>query len=280
MSQKAIRDGITKHSVAYFRLILRETRLPTNKHVQPKTRIVKEVGTVKILLNESVVPKTCENFKALCTHKKGYGYINSKIHHMVSGFGIYGGDIVERVEKKQLFDINDFTGLEWDADIKPHGAPTHLPMPSADIGLLGRAAYGPSSNRAEYVFEEEFRFEDENFELSHDRPGVITMANTGPDSNNSNFVILTHPAPWLDGKNVAFGEVDATSMRMIHKLVNKMGSDSGTPKHDVYISQAGLLDHPEQDIPDMPEYKLSKKPHPHDHGRPRIYHEPYKYTTV
>ena len=33
------------------------------------------------------------------------------------------------------------------------------------------------------------------------------MANTGPDSNNSNFMILTEPAPWLDGKNVAFGEV-------------------------------------------------------------------------
>jgi len=47
----------------------------------------------------------------------------------------FTGDIVERVEKKQLFDINDFTGLEWDADIKPHGAPTHLPMPSAGMKI-------------------------------------------------------------------------------------------------------------------------------------------------
>ena len=41
--------------------------------------------------SDKVVPKTCENFKALCTHKKGYGYIESKFHHIVSGFGLYGG---------------------------------------------------------------------------------------------------------------------------------------------------------------------------------------------
>lgn len=272
MSLQALKPGVS-NSVAYFRFVWRKTRPSWNKHKPPTTITKGEFGTVKILLNDKVVPKTCENFKALCTHKKGYGYIESKFHHIVSGFGLYGGDIVERVEKKQLFD-DDFTGLTWSADVRPHGAPTHLPMPNPSIGLCGRAASGPTV--ADYVFEEEFRFEDENFKIKHDRPGIITMANTGPDSNNSNFVILTEPAPWLDGKNVAFGEV-IEGIDLLREIELLHGSDSGHVYHgDIVISQAGLLESPDQDVPEQPDYTQTERPTGFNSERVRLYPEPYK----
>ena len=50
-------------------------------------------------------------------------------------------------------------------------------------------------------------FPDESFDLKHDRPFLLACANRGPNSNNSGFYITTVPCPWLDGRNVVFGEV-------------------------------------------------------------------------
>jgi peptidylprolyl isomerase len=83
------------------------------------------------------------------------------------------------------------------------------------------------------------RFDDESFEALHDSPGMLSMANAGPDSNGSQFFITTVPCPWLDGRHVVFGKV-IEGMDVVKEL-EKCGSPSGVPKAVCLIGNCGEL---------------------------------------
>jgi cyclophilin family peptidyl-prolyl cis-trans isomerase len=80
-------------------------------------------------------------------------------------------------------------------------------------------------------------FDDEGFMHKHDRAGVLSMANCGPNTNTSQFFILTGPAPHLDQKHVVFGEV-VEGLEVLAKL-DALGSASGKPVKKVTIVDCG-----------------------------------------
>ncbi|KAI9550955.1 hypothetical protein GHT06_011421 [Daphnia sinensis] len=150
------------------------------------------LGRIIILLRADVAPKTVDNFKALCTHEKGYGFMNSSFHRVIPGFMAQGGD----------FTNGDGTG--------------------------GRSIFGGNG-----------KFEDENFVLKHTGPGVLSMANSGPNSNGSQFFLTFDKTEWLDNKHVVFGQLLA-GLDVLRKM-EKYGTKSGKPTEKIIISACGEL---------------------------------------
>ena len=107
-------------------------------------------------------------------------------------------------------------------------------MQGGDITLNGtktvesRSIYGPSSG-----------FEDENFKLKHTGPGVLSMANAGPNTNGSQFFLCTVETNWLDGKHCVFGNV--TKGMDVVKKIESYGSQSGQTSAKIIVADCGQL---------------------------------------
>ncbi|MFD3551233.1 peptidylprolyl isomerase [Streptomyces goshikiensis] len=84
------------------------------------------------------------------------------------------------------------------------------------------------------------KFADENFQLKHDRPYLLSMANAGRNTNGSQFFITTVVTPWLDGKHVVFGEV--VSGQELVDQIEGLGSQSGAPKGKIEIAASGVVE--------------------------------------
>jgi len=84
------------------------------------------------------------------------------------------------------------------------------------------------------------KFADESFKIKHTKAGLLSMANCGRDTNNSQFFITVKETPHLDGKHVVFGEVLEGYADVVKKM-EAVGSSGGTPSKEVVIADCGEL---------------------------------------
>lgn len=165
----------------------------------------RSLGRITFELFGDLVPQTVENFRALCTGERGVSAVSGKPLH-------YKGCNFHKITPGKAIQGGDI--------VKGNGSG-------------GDSIYNQDGDAC---------FDNENFKLKHDRPGLLSMAHKGSEAgkNCSQFFITTQALPRLDGKHVVFGRI-IDGLGKISKL-ESIGSAHGKPMFECLITDCGELE--------------------------------------
>ena len=150
-------------------------------------------------------------------------------------FGLYGEVVPKTVR-------NFATLCDGSAGMGNSGKPLHFKGSRFHRIIPGFMAQGGDitmgdGTGGESIYGE--KFDDENFDLKHQKPHLLSMANAGGNTNGSQFFITFAVTPWLDNRHTVFGEV-LEGFEVLQHL-ESIGSPSGSTRKKAFIEDSGRL---------------------------------------
>ncbi len=149
--------------------------------------------------------------------------------------GLFGNDVPKTVENFRALSTGEKGIGKSGKPLTYKGSIFHRVIP--DFMLQGGDFTNANGTGGESIYGE--KFPDEKFTFAHDAPGILSMANAGPNTNGSQFFITTVPTPHLNGRHVVFGRV-IEGMDVV-KAIEAKGSQSGSTRAAIQITDSGEL---------------------------------------
>lgn len=200
--QTPAKPDSTKPAAAAQTAPVKEKKMPDAKP-NPYATFKTSMGDIVCELYADKAPKTVENFIGLATGKKEWTDPMTKEKR--NGVPLYNGTIFHRVIPNFMIQGGD---------------------------PLGKGFGGPG-----YRFEDEF-----HPEARHDRPGILSMANSGPNTNGSQFFITEIPTPNLNDRHSVFGACDKEGVELVKKIARVERAPGDKPTTDVVLKEIVISD--------------------------------------